>query len=294
VQFTPEQLRLLAKSESYREFLKTAFSLQMERKGSAHAAFSYAAFARKAGLASRSFPRDVVLGNKRLTAASALAFADALEIKQDLRQLFLSLVDVEGHGNASTPLLLKKAKLQLSQVRKRLLSNKDSNTESETSLSQHTHWFEVYAGLGTQEHGAELSEVLERTGLSATLCSAILVEMANTGIVRTTAQAVRGKVHTRFHPTEAHVILDRLGESQQFKKIYLHDLKQVHGRARKNFQSKKELFFSSAFAIRSSKMEQFRSELRELMLRFLDQSEDAHGDLVVKLILGFVSNRDQA
>ena len=267
----------LSRTKNYQNFLKKAFT-ELERSKNG---FSYADFARKAGFSSRSFPRDVVLGKKRLTASSAIAFANALKLRGDLKQFFVLLVEVQGDGIAASPTSLEKAKKQLNQVRQRLVHEQRDESKKHTLFTRTKYWFEVYAALGTLERGASLDAIERRTNLSSTVCKNTLTEMVQQGVARFDA-------HTNiYYPTESHLITDQLGKNDGFKTMYLESLKRLEKRALESFDSSDELFFYSAFSIQGNKMNSFRAELRELILQFVDQNETPEGDKVVKLTLGF-------
>src|SRR5271156_3519556 len=78
----------LSDSADSRDFLKSAFAI-WQRTGKP---MSYGSFARRAGLSSRSFPRDVMMGEKRVTTRSLPGFVRALGLKGDLKILFSLLV----------------------------------------------------------------------------------------------------------------------------------------------------------------------------------------------------------
>jgi hypothetical protein len=156
---TPHDVLHLIEAGSYREFLKRAFAKRRR--------FSYAAFARRAGIASRSFPRDVVLGKKRLSLESATRFAAALDLHGDLQDYFLTLVALE-EERARIPPLRTPATLKatLSKLHARLRAKAAKcGVDGRAALYGSRHWLEVYAALGTPERGASLSEIMGRTGL---------------------------------------------------------------------------------------------------------------------------------
>jgi uncharacterized protein (TIGR02147 family) len=275
--YSPEQVAWLAEVPDYRTFLKRAFELQEKSKQG----FSYAGFSRKAGLASRSFPRDVVLGTKRLTAASAQSFGEALLLKGDLKQFFLLLV--ESAAERSSPLSAvqqKKATQKREQVRTRLAAL--AQQSSAETVIQHQYWFEVYAALGGVNFGASLEEVIQKTKIKKAQCESILQTM-----VKAKVCAFQEK-SGRYFPNAPHLILNHLGQNKAFKEIFLGGLKQLQIRAEAQFESKEDLFFNSSFTIRQEKQVELKAELRELLLRFVDQNEDEHGDQVVKLTVGLL------
>lgn len=78
----------LVTAQDYRGFLAEAFRLQKLT----HPNFSLASFARKAEFASRSYARDVIQGQKRITASSLPKFIKGLGLRGALKDAFIYLV----------------------------------------------------------------------------------------------------------------------------------------------------------------------------------------------------------
>src|SRR5665811_1170883 len=102
----------LAKCSSYREFLIKA----LEHRVRLNAPLSYARLATLAGFSARSFPRDVILGKKRLTLSSASRFGEALGLKNPLANHFKLLVQREEIGSRSTAVIERALQASLGRM----------------------------------------------------------------------------------------------------------------------------------------------------------------------------------
>src|SRR5947209_5689664 len=76
---------------SYRQFLSRAFA-ELKRE---NPRFSLAEFSRRAGFSSRSVPRDIQSGYRRMTPAALARFIQAFRLKGDQKAYFVHLVALD-------------------------------------------------------------------------------------------------------------------------------------------------------------------------------------------------------
>ena len=98
----------LASAETYRSFLRIYFE-EFE--------ISYAEVGRRGGFSSRSYPRDVTEGRRRLTTKSLPSLARGLRLKGELAKVFQFLYfaeNLDDHPDAITQNDLQK-KLEISR-----------------------------------------------------------------------------------------------------------------------------------------------------------------------------------
>lgn len=256
--FEAHTLEAFASTKNYREFLEVAFKNASEKSSR----FSYAAFARKAGFKSRSFPRDTLLGKKNLSYDSALKFCRALELSNDLKEYFLILVSEK---NSESP--------KLAKFRKRILSKADELKAGKRAGGfPFQVWLEIYAALGTNQDGASFQEIQLRTQLPEKRLEKALSEMAEKGFLTLDLRK------NRYIPVQSHLIFNGLGDDQQFKQWYLNTLQMARRRAEMRFKSEDWLFFNSVFSVNQNDMPALKRELREVILRFVDTAENPVGN----------------
>ena len=267
------EIQDLLKQPTYREFLNRSFELMK----SGNSRFSYALFVRKAGLVSRSFPRDVILGKKRLTADSAARFALALGLTGDLKSYFLMLVALEEPGVRPLHFSPEEVSQRLAVLRKKLWSKAgELDRPPVPSFYDMRYWLEVYAALGTVEDGASLEDVSRRTRLRPSVCRSVLEGMVEKKVAELSPTG-------RFLPRQMHLVFSHIGEDLYFKNWYLRSLSEARRRAEVKFKSDSDLFFNSVFSVAESRLKELKSDLRELLLRYVEGAENPHGDTVAKL-----------
>lgn len=273
---------------NYREFLAAA--LKTAAKG--QRPMSYAEFSRRAGFASRSYPADVLKGNRRITPATLPQFAKGLRLKGLWKEYFALLVAQEEADVNIDRLSSSVIQQKLERLRERISTADATRAASATPAKfyERRGWLEVYAALGKVDRGATLSEIETRTGFSNEKCQKILSAMAMAGVVQPQSE--------RFLPCSRHVIFAQLGGETFFQQHFLDLLRDMESAARsEGFQSKENLFFTSVFSVRKKRVLELRERLRDLLLEFADTSEEAEGDGIAKICLGFqvpgsLSSRD--
>ncbi len=273
-------MQVLLSSENYRDFLKRAFELEKARSG----AFSYAGFARKAGISSRSFPRDVVLGQKRLTLSSLPGFCRALGLKGDAKTLFSLLVSLEEPEVRSPSLSREQVQDRILKLRSRMRS-KDRFPEAAKDTPpfyRNDNWVEIYASLGRVNEGETIEGVARRSGLASKTCAEALARMELDGIV--------SRKGDRYFAQEQHLAFAKLVGDEFFKTSYLRALSHARASADRSFNAEDRLFFQSVFSVSRERMPQFKNELRELLLKFVDHAEKPDGGGLARLCVGLFPN----
>lgn len=266
-----QQFDLLLNSTDYREFMCRWIEL---RKQSTK--FGFSSIARNAGFSARSFPRDVALGKKRLTLNSLPKIIKGLRLTGDLAEYFRILVEIE-HEDCRTkstdPLRLLENKARLAT---RIQARQGMTVADEDGAFEAARLPEVYAALGTAEHGATLDEILRRTKCTGPEIRAALEKMQQLGMI-----VARGQ---RYYSREAHISFEGLKKSDAFKKHFIRSSERSARMAKVGLSSDSKLFFSSAFSVNERDLPKLKEELRSVLLRFVDGAEHAEGSTVVNLV----------
>jgi hypothetical protein len=171
-------LNQFMEASDYRSFL----DLFIKEVGQTRA-LGWADIARRGGFASRSFPREVVLGKKRLTLLSLPKFIKGLGLNADLADYLRILVEIE-HPDCRTK-VMDEGKLHLlrSNLCQRILNKRSANKAPVDSGYRIAQLPLVYAALGTTETGATLNQIEVRTGLTEGQTVEILSHAVHVGIV---------------------------------------------------------------------------------------------------------------
>lgn len=259
----------LATALSPKTFLEKCLQLRKE-KGLPH---SYAYVARVAGFAARSFPRDVVKGEKTLTPQSALAIANGLKLGADFRDLFVALVEYELAQNTNEKARCEK---KISTIRGRIERKQNSQDESAFAIE---HFSAVYASLGAPRVGATLAEIQLRSGLPYQTLRCCLEELKKLELVQA--------VGDRFVAKANHLAFSQMKKDGAFHSLYLSRMREAEKRSKLQFNSADMLFQESTFSVRPEKLPQLKLELRSLLQRFVDDSEDPEGVTLACAVVAF-------
>ena len=264
----------MAASPNYREFISRALVL----RASSNMRLTYAALARAAGFAARSFPRDVVLGVKNLSPTSCAQMIKGLSLRGDLAELFQLLVEIEHPSNRLTRVPDAKVQQRIQTLRGRIQKTATSATASAV-VSQSTFKADsipvIYAALGDPARGATEDQVVSRTKLTRKEVKDGIAVLQTSGIVETFDRRIRVK--------ELHLNLPGLTQDQLFERFFRSTGELALRSARQNFANPESLFFSSCFSVHTNDLTQLKSELRSVLLKFVDHGESSTGEKVAYL-----------
>lgn len=264
--------RRLVEVKNFREFIVRVLELRTsdQRK------FGYADLARSSGFVSRSFPREVVTGKKTLTLDSLRKMSKGLGLPKDLIQYFTYLVELEvescraeGKSTLSIEKSLKNLKSRIVQKENELLKEADGPFANKFLPR-------VFAALGAELDGASTTEVKKRTSFSEETILTSLKTLEDLGL------AVRKG--TRFYPQVSHPSLQNLNSETQFKRYFKANLDEISKELEADYSKDHCLSFNSCFIISIKDAVRLKEELRELLLKYVDEHDSPTGDKVVSLI----------
>jgi uncharacterized protein (TIGR02147 family) len=277
----PDLAPLLLESANYRDFLKKAFACLRKE----NPRFNYAAFARKAGFSSRSFPKDVESGYRRMTITALPKFAQGLGLRGEPKAYFELLVAVDEPDVYTGKLDRLEIRKKLQKIKQNLRSRIDAEKQANIpELFRIKYWQELYAALGSEERGASLSEIIDRTRISEAICTQSLEKLCQYQLATFNEQT------QRYYSKNLHISFGKLGKDDFFKQSYLDLGASLLRDARDGFHRDDRLFFDSAFSVHTQDLPHLKKELRELLLRFVLNSEKSEGDRIAKIVVGLSSN----
>jgi len=135
----------------------------------------------------------------------------------------------------------------------------------------------LYAAAGDFKNGATFKELQERTGFSEEVISKLTSDLEAQNLIEI-------KDSVRIIPKDLHLFLKTCDQS----KLLTHSFLQSAELAMDRVGLKKrdnEFFFSSSFCINESKLPELKEELREIILKYIDNSIEPSGDKIANLIL---------
>jgi len=266
-------LEKLVESENYNIFLKKLIQIAKKYKYK----LSYASISRNAGFKSRSFPREVILGSKKLSIESMHKFAKGLDLSTELTQYFIHLVELsipECRINTSEIAVIK----NIDNLKNRILEKdkKIKSTFNDPYISYHIPY--IYAALGSIKKGSTINEIARKTKLPVTTISDCLSNMISMNLIT--------KNGVRFFYTLNHVSFQYLNQKSNFKSYFKHNLNLILTNFEDEMETKNKLYFASTFSVNSKKLPDLTKELRSILLKYIDQNEDENGDSIISLTCG--------
>ena len=261
----------LVDATNFREFIVRVLELRTtdQRK------FGYADLARSAGFASRSFPREVVKGKKTLTLDSLRKMSKGLGLSKDLIQYFTYLVELDVKSCRAEGKSTLNIEKSLKNLKSRILQKENEILKEADGLFANKFLPKVFAALGAELDGASTAEVKRRTSFSEDTILTCLTSLEDLGLVV--------RKGTRFYPQVSHPSLQNLNSETQFKRYFKSSLDEISKELETDYSKDHCLFFNSCFIISMKDAIRLKEELRELMLKYVDEHDSPNGDKVVSL-----------
>lgn len=277
MKLTNHELEGLLAIKSPHEFLSFIFEIKKLQDKN----INYAQLARKTGLSSRSYVRELLTGKKSLNSKSAHLLSKALGLKSDIFQLFNSLFLLSSlkKGSAEYESLLASTKKVKCKIK-----NKIKGTKTDNSYPFKINYFSlVYASLGTPENGSSVEQISKRSGLKLNVVQVTLKELESLDLVKQDPKSKQWK------PINIQLFYERMPSGSFFHQHFEKRLTESQKAARELFHTEEALFWEGTFSVSSKDIPKFRVELKEFFEDFIQNSESPEGEEVVSLTSSFFS-----
>jgi hypothetical protein len=271
----PSALRALLGAPSYREFAR----IWIEERAKVRR-FGFADVARIGKFASRSFPRDVIRGTKRLTPRSVEKFAAGLGLRGDLAEYFRTLVEKEEVGCRSPGTNLPRLEKLASGLRRRLAKKAAGAAIRDEEAIFEEDFPRIYASLGSTESGATLGEIAGRSRLATKNLRPALDRLLERGVVLR-----RG---IRYYAGEPHLHLEGMRGKGAFSRRFSRNASRAIDVLETKIDSDECLFFASTYSVRSNELPSLKEELRGVLQRYVDGVEKPEGDKIIELTVSMI------
>ena len=289
--FSPEERVRLARSQSYREFLHSYFEATK---------LAYAEVARRGGFSSRSYPRDVTEGRRRLTARSLPSLVRGLRLDPDMARVFQLLYfsqypdeHPESLPRDSIFARLEKERAKTARHASRVPARRKEKLPKLTldrGRGQEVlapGLVDLVAALGDSDEGATIEMIQKRTGTRRSLLAIQLESLIALGGVRYMGAS------RRYVATAEHIDWTGSGAADLARLACESAISRMSRVAGEHFGSAETMFLDSAFAISKDDLPRLKTELRELLLSFVDRSIESASstEAVVHLTAGMFESR---
>lgn len=252
-------------SEDYRSFMRCFFQIKKELNPT----YSYAVFARQAKV-SKSLPRDIIEGLKRITDKTLPSFIKAMELEGLLSAFFVQLVSSDDD--------LKKKRI-LKQLASLFIETHFTKTFTDSNFKDYRSPF-LYAASGEVDKGVSLETLSKRTGLNLEAIQKTLPSMEQLRLGRFNAE------QGMFIPATSHVHVESEESKNFFSDFYLFCLKLQTENVTSKFNAEENLFYNEVFSINAKDLPKLKAELMVVLKSHLIKAENPHGDSVAVFNLG--------
>ncbi len=264
-------------SGDYRSFLKNYL---------AEKSLNFSDFARAAGFA-RGFPSDVISGRRRLSIQSCFAFEKALKLPAPGRKLFRMLVAFE-EPDLFPDLDPQNIRRSIEELRQKpwRRSRRELQSDEEPQVHEVLRSLRsamVYAACGGPERPAIWSQLQTRTQLPDDVLRAELDHLINAGLVLE-SRSSDGTAETIYFPQDLHLIIQHDQKTELLKFLFKDSAAEASKRAEVALNSESEFFFTSVFTVHEASMPGLKKALREVILKFVDDSVQADGQRMARLL----------
>ena len=215
-------------------------------------------------------------GRRSLSFDYAEGFAAAFGVKGEAKKLFLKLVELERSEEKN----LIKNEIQL--IKTRLRNRVSHKNKSPQDLFSEGSWIDVYAALGSEEKGATFEEIRKRTKIYEPTLKITLEAMEKKGLVLVDQR------RAQFKPVVRHHFFENLKKDNFFQNRFLNVLEKIKNKAKVSVESKTELFQCTTISVNSQDLPRLKFELRELLNKFVQDSEVPEGDQLTHILVGLV------
>jgi predicted outer membrane protein len=244
---------------------------------------TYQEFSLRAGLASKSFLKDVISRRKRLTPNSFQNVVLGLGLSQIWADYLEALIGLEEKAfqnrNFDESYFAKRIQTLKKRLKLRKASRAHQNVATLENVFLEESFPEIYAALGTVETGSTLSLLSSRTQLPPSKIIPILSRMSEVGLVVQKGES--------FLPIVEALNVEELKTSEVFRKDYHRSLEKAKKRFPAQVNSEESLFLTQTFSVQSADLKKFKERLRNLIHDFVADGEAADGNTVAEVTLAF-------
>lgn len=133
----------------------------------------------------------------------------------------------------------------------------------------------IYAASGEPDQGATFEQIEKRTRLYGKELERSIQSLQIAGIIE-----LREGL---YYPKDLHLFLQVEDRSQLLKAIFQKSCRSASERI-ENYQNDSEMFFTSTLCVQEASLPELKKALREVILKFVDDSVNPAGDRVVRLL----------
>lgn len=273
-QFQKELSLCLLESKDAKGFVIKAFGIFLQ----AHPKSNYAELARVMGFASRSFVRQLSLGEKAPNLSNHQRIALGLRLSSEASEFFSLMIEKESYG----PSVHLEKRVENAELKLRRSLEKNIRRVRKTDPVPFEKWPFIYASLGTIHQGRSLNEIVKISGQEEPVVSEILSYLVKKNIVDWDEKL------NRYFPKEDLIEIGELGNSRILKSLFKQTSMEALRRVDYDMSQNDSLFHSSVFSVRRDQMPNLTRDLQKLLAQYAASAEDSNGEQLAVLSAAMV------
>lgn len=270
----------LKTASNYRVFLQ----LYLEERN-----LTYSTFARATGN-HRGFPSDVILGRRRLSHQSSLKFEKALKIPPRGKKFFRALVALEEQDLFPE---MNRSQLQelIQDLREKPWSSNhrevDESTQKVSSeILCEPQILSIIAAAGSPGRGANFSLIQKRTNIDEVRLKFLMDQLVDQKVLILNSK-------NSYEPQELHLFIKTSEQSQLLKSSFKKLSQVAHHRLASRKKNSNDFFFHSHFLVKKKQLPHLKSEMRALLLKYIDDQIEEDGDCVVQMLSALMTSTEE-
>lgn len=267
-----EDISHLVLSSDYRSFVKTY--LQMK-------SLNFSDFSRAANC-TRAFTNQVLSNKRRLTAKSLYTFEQAFKIPLNAKKIFRLLVAKEEcdlfpeMDRSNLDNQIKKLQMSLENKLRKDYNEEDFDLHKNIDFELSHQAISIFAACGDQDTGASREQIYQRTRLADNVLDKNIELLMKMNLLE--------KKDDLYFPINLHLYLQTKSQSELLSSSFKMAANSAAARVAHVTDDSNEYFSSSQFCINENQLPALKKELRECILKFVDDSIVSNGDRVVKVV----------
>ncbi len=208
-----------------------------------------------------------------------------MKLRQQLQELFMLLVRIENHEEKLSSDEISELQTRFKKLKSILklhTSDKDG-PQNDPEIYSSTNFPTIYCSLGDEKIGATLEELIQRTNLEKDELEKNLEQMNVMGLIDYDGS-------TQRYIAKDYFALYRFNKEEElFKNFYKTQLEELKGKVDDKFESDDNLFINICYSVKKEMLPSFKKDLRDLMYKYVTDTETTIGNTVAKLTVGFTN-----
>ncbi len=271
---TSDEIKLLSDCEEVISFLKIALEIQYKKYGRVN----ISDFSKRGGFSSRSYISELLAEKKGLSRDAILRIRSALKFPKPVLDVFELLAYRSAPALRPTTLSVTALdeKLRAARAAARGLSQSRTLGKAKSTFIRDFRLYQIYAALGTLEHGASIQEIIARTNMAEKMADSCLQLLISEGVIEYR--------EGRYYAVATKMDYFGLKSSDGLGNLISEVCQNIKSRRHELIDDPLNALFFTAFSTSSNRLPELRTKLKDAIFNVLDEYQVDDGDCVRQLL----------